>query len=360
MKLEYPLIKSNIFFPKLELLYNQILPNYNNVIHNKVSKLSSTTIEIDYNNKDQRFLYYNKWLTNFLDHRLAEIIFNKYRYVSIEQFKYNTNSITISVYTTNGQYNSNSLLIKIMKCFILIDFLKLKNEDIHISYVPLDNKKTLWDGDDLLPYNFNSGYTNINHIGDICIFRKEESDKVFLHELIHYLGLDFAGKYDYSIEQHLLDNTQVDKNGNLFESYTDSYAIILNSIFNCYFTNSNIHEYIYSEIMWQQKVVSHICKHMGFKNIDDIFIINTNKKFKQETSVFTYYILKLGVFMNVDEFLTLFPINKIKWTVKNQLKYYMFTLGGIKQINMNDSYKYKYNFKHNKKSVRMTYNELVI
>ena len=101
---------------------------------------------------------------------------------------------------------------------------------------------------------------------------------------------------------------------------------------------------------------------MGFSNIDDIFIINTNsnKKFKQETSVFTYYILKLGVFMNLDEFLRLFPINKIKWTQKNQMKYYMFILSGIKQINMDDSYKNRYKFKHSKKSVRMTYNELTI
>jgi len=68
-------------------------------------------------------------------------------------------------------------------------------------------------------------------ISEINIFREEEWFKVFIHETIHCMGLDFShmdtGFSNSKI--HSIFNINVDVK--LFESYTECLAEIMNSIF---------------------------------------------------------------------------------------------------------------------------------
>ena len=57
---------------------------------------------------------------------------------------------------------------------------------VTITYLPTPFKKTWNNVDKLTSEHVNSGYSSISKISnEILIFRKEESNKVLIHELIH-------------------------------------------------------------------------------------------------------------------------------------------------------------------------------
>ena len=76
-----------------------------------------------------------------------------------------------------------------------------------------------------MPHNKHFGINNINSGGTIhtlsqsliVLFRKEESDKVLIHELIHYLRLDFSMSdiyldNAYDISNQVIDEFNVSRN----------------------------------------------------------------------------------------------------------------------------------------------------
>ena len=90
------------------------------------------------------------------------------------------------------------------------------------------------------PFEINSGFTthyNPNLNGDVVIFRKEELDKVLIHELLH------SFKSDWNIHPY--------KNLNISESYIDFLAI--NIYINLFFSKKKLHSYIkYNEMKCAQ------------------------------------------------------------------------------------------------------------
>jgi hypothetical protein len=110
-------------------------------------------------------------------------------------------------------------MLKIIKGF-RESFTK-SNLEITITYLPTPFKK-IWNGiDKLTSDNVNSGYSSINKTNnEILIFRKEESNKVLIHELIHALHLHCV--YDSTIRG--------DYNGKPDESIVETWAIIVNCL----------------------------------------------------------------------------------------------------------------------------------
>ena len=159
---------------------------------------------------------------------------------------------------------------------------------------------------------------DIADISEINIFRKEEWFKVFIHETIHCMGLDFShmdtGFSNSKI--HSLFNINVDVK--LFESYTECLAEIVNTIFFVYYSliNKNVEnmDYIYkkientikNEILFSLFQCVKILDHYGlsYKNMYE----NTNenrelcKKYSEKSPIFAYYVLKPILLFYINDF----------------------------------------------------------
>ena len=151
--------------------------------------------------------------------------------------------------------------------------------------------------------------------GNIYIWRKEEMQKILLHELLHSL------QYDYYSQNKKLDNMikkefNVNNHLNVNESYTEVLATVLNCI---YYTLEHDRSYEYfiallmNEINHANMQVNKILKHNNYMNIGQLMRKNDNKIFHQKTSVFSYYILKSMLLNNIIQFM--------KFAMKNNLKY---------------------------------------
>jgi hypothetical protein len=175
---------------------------------------------------------------------------------------------------------------------------------------------------------------NISDISEINIFRKEEWFKVFIHETIHCMGLDFShmdtGFSNSKI--HSLFNINVDVK--LFESYTECLAEIMNSIFFVYYSvinNKNVEnmDFIYkkieenfkNEILFSLFQCVKILDHYGlsYKNMYE----NTNenrelcKKYSEKSPIFAYYVLKPILLFYMNDF--------VDWINKNNKGSLSFT-----------------------------------
>ena len=97
-------------------------------------------------------------------------------------------------------------------------------------------------------HNVNTAFTTTCPINsEIVVFRKEVWFKAFIHETFHNFGLDFSGINLMKVNEKIVNIFQVNSDVNLFESYTEFWARIINIVF-CSFTNmkdkNNINEFL--------------------------------------------------------------------------------------------------------------------
>lgn len=335
---------NNIFYkkyPKCTFKYCFFIDTIINILGNKNNEL----LIADYNNDIHKILNilnnnYNLYLDFFLKNRLfnggakhLQQIYNKFIFPDIQReiernltkcftitgtilnVKYN-----ISIYFTNHhdyiklQDIINDLLFR---CY----FMLLLNNNNKPNYLPikifLTNKnKKITDFNNIFlgVYNVNSGCTNKSNdkqYGEIIIWRQEEMGKVLIHELIHSLSYDF---FHYSKHINLeitkyfdLDNVNI----NFFEAYTETWAVIFNCIvISIKNNNKNIEKLLKLEITFSIFQMSKILKYYGYKNYNEFYLglnnnnNNNNSKFRQGSSIFSYYILKTILLYNINIFLS--------------------------------------------------------
>ena len=145
--------------------------------------------------------------------------------------------------------------------------------------------------------SINSGFTFVSAPNDIHIFRKEESLKVLLHELIH------ASKYDFD-NNNLLELQIKLKDDNITnEGITEYLAIIhyywyianyLNQYVLKNISSSELFlELLGNDINWQEYQINKIFLYFNMKSSD---LLNPDNNFKQKTSVISYFIFKNFLF----------------------------------------------------------------
>lgn len=134
----------------------------------------------------------------------------------------------------------------------------------------------------------------------IKMYREEELVKVLLHELIH------ACKFDNLFEDYPKHNFKIDRKQILFtETITECFARIINIILYSHIYNKNFNEMLCDEIQFGLIQTGKILNNFEFKSVKDFLDKdnNDNRKIKQETSVFEYYILTTILLMKINEFL---------------------------------------------------------
>lgn len=391
MKLNHKLLScpSNIKFNKINSYYNRLLPIFEKVLFTlnltsteKVSVLTSRSVHVTINEDNQKWQM-NKIINELIKNKIDIYKpFTSCRFISTNMMyniltkhtsiydvfgTYNTNKVTIRVFDNKDIYcsfkNRLDLANKMTKIFSLLELFNIKNKHVNIYFAPVDFPKIFPKSQNFSTDSVNSGGTT--HEGNdiyILLFRKEESDKVLVHELIHYLKLDFSMSSVYSANINNISSLVISEFNvspshqyiNLFEALTDTLAIAFNSMCNCIITKSDINDYFYTELIYSRIIAGNILKHAGFNNVSDLMDTNQVNTLKQSTSVLAYYILKCSLLNNTDIVLTkYFPKYSTDWTLRDIYEFYEFTKKDLYTIN---NIPFKLNIF---KSLRMTYNDIL-
>ncbi len=226
---------------------------------------------------------------------------------------FNGTNLNLKIYTRDG-ISEDELNKLIKRCFILSLF-EDNPKQIHIEFIGTDNVKRLppKTSDKLLgPREINSGSTSFGIVNEISIWREEESKKLIIHELIHYLDLDFRTMNN---QIHLDFNIAPNIEIRLYEAYTEVWANIINCftcVFECcakYDSPANFKK-VKDCLMYERKFtcfqVAKILDHFGFSHISEFLQpYNGDNKFKQTTSVFSYFFVKGILLFNLDKLIGL-------------------------------------------------------
>lgn len=187
--------------------------------------------------------------------------------------------------------------------------------DLYIYFTPFDKK---------LPNNqliildtehVNTGYTTgCKQNTEIVLYRREEWFKVFIHETFHNFGLDFSDMNLSLINRKLKEHFNVNVEFNLYESYCETWARLINTMFYSYFSliekQQPRNKYFKAQFYFNIKIEAfhslyQMLKILKFQDLN--YKLITEKKeehiqicnhlYGEKSSVFSYYIIT-GLLLN--------------------------------------------------------------
>ena len=169
--------------------------------------------------------------------------------------------------------------------------------------------------------NVNSAFTfscnRSHHNNEIYIFRKEEWFKVFIHESFHAFHLDFSSMSQSEANRNIFRIFPIKCDPRVYESYTEMWGEIINIMFLVYFElrTENMdkllkktEEYLIYEKWFSIFQCVKILNYYGmeyrelYEDTSRAEYAQTHK-YKENTSVFSYYILKSIFMTHIDDFL---------------------------------------------------------
>jgi hypothetical protein len=193
--------------------------------------------------------------------------------------------------------------------------------------------------------NVNTAFTSTcPKDSEIVVFRKEEWLKVFIHETFHNFGLDFSDMNNEKLHHCVLDIFKVKSNVNLYESYTECWAEIMNaSICSFVFLEDKYKkdEFIYNLefLITLERTYSffQLIKVLDFMGLtyEDLYSQSEHSRivrenlYKEKSNVFSYYVVKTILMNNYQGFLLWCKLNNLsllqfKKTISNQTEYCRF------------------------------------
>jgi len=193
---------------------------------------------------------------------------------------------------------------------------------------PLLKKLPLNQYNTIGPEHCNSAVTtSCKENGEICIFRKEEFLKVFIHESFHILGLDFSGMTTEHLNVCIKGLFPIHSDYNLHEAYSEFWASTMNALFSAYFLidrrHTNVNDFIlYSDFCIQFEQIFSLfqcAKVLDFMGLQytHLYGQDTISKsiqkylYKEHSNVFAYYIIKTLLLYYYNDFM--------EWCKKNNL-----------------------------------------
>jgi hypothetical protein len=181
--------------------------------------------------------------------------------------------------------------------------------------------------DILSALHVNSAFTtSCSENAEIIIYRKEEWFKVFIHESFHSFGLDFSGMNNSRVTKYIKNIFRVKSKVNLFESYTECWAEIINLLFCSFYILkdkndldnfiSNFNTLISYEISYS---LFQLVKTLNYQNMnynDLLFSTDKIKLYRENSNILAYYIIKTILIVNYQQFLL--------WCNQNNEKLFQF------------------------------------
>lgn len=201
------------------------------------------------------------------------------------------------------EWDGNYIYIKTTEAFMInfkkrikvlinmIEYIKSKNNNIskkiRIYLILLDLEKNLPNNNEIIKAKHaNTGYTDHSK-NIIFIWRHEEFEKVLLHEVIHFFELDCSD--DIIKINKIIINGPSER---YYEALTDYYAICYHLIYISILTNIKLKGLLEIELAFMKNQANVLNKYYNLKN----WTINNNIIINQDTSAFSYYIVKYLLF----------------------------------------------------------------
>lgn len=226
-----------------------------------------------------------------------------------------------------------------------------KNIVIYLYFTPLEKRIPVTSIDILDEIHVNSAFTSTCPAdSEIIIFRKEEWFKVFIHETFHSFGLDFSNMNNQKCNEKILQLFDVNSEVKLYESYTETWAEIINCAFCSFLLIENKSEEKFMRsfnilIELERKYsFMQMVKTLDFMGIEykDLYLkesILRKTMYKEKTSVLAYYIIKCILMNNYSGFLSWCDKNNssllsFKQTPSNLLEYCKFVEANYKTPRM--------------------------
>jgi hypothetical protein len=262
--------------------------------------------------------------------------------LNIKTYNNYVDNIIMWLYILN-EYSSNQCANNLIVYFYFTSLeKKLPESNIHI----LDEN------------NVNTAFTHTCPVdSEIVIFRKEEWFKVFIHETFHNFGLDFSDMNNNDCTREILKIFPVNSEVNLYESYTEFWAKIINSLF-CSFlilkNKNDIDEFLNNSEFFINFEITYsffqLVKTLDFMGLtyEDLYSNNEKSKharetlYKEKTNVLAYYVIKTIMLYNYQPFLSWCKSNNLillqfKKTIANQKSFCKFIENNYKKKSMLDS-----------------------
>lgn len=198
--------------------------------------------------------------------------------------------------------------------------------DIYVYLTPFKKQLPANKREVIGPVNANTGYTyRCEKKNEIVIYREEEWFKVLIHETMHSFGNDFNvldNDYNTMAELKKLFSLPQGVNIELSETYSETWARIMNIAFQTYFKNppslqsqtaeqfkNNFYFYLHLESIFSLYQCIKILDFMGVNY--QVLVDNSqhSKKmmhafYRENTHVFAYYVLTSILLHNHGDFLS--------------------------------------------------------
>ena len=283
------------------------LNSYGRIIMNHVNYLLKTNIIPDH--------MYNSVIdpnimNEFVELYLMEHIHNELNYKHIYTIKYKNLDIILNIYSKNNSVSSrtiNDIVERVIVCGLFKSTEVNININVDIYLTPFKKKYDYYKPLEILgPREINSGASLVNK--KLFVFRKEELNKVLVHELVHYLEIDL-NDVPFANFPHFF-NVSTNNKVLLNEAYTEIMALLINT---CIYSDklSVVKETLNKELKYSMYQSAKILTIFKFYTAEQFFKRCDCDKFKQNTDIFSYFIVKTAILMDLDGFLELYYSNKI-------------------------------------------------
>jgi hypothetical protein len=249
----------------------------------------------------------------------------------------------------------------IMWLYILTEYASKQcasNLVVYFYFTSLEKKLPSSNIEILNENNVNTAFTTTcPKDSEIVVYRKEEWFKVFIHESFHNFALDFSDMNNLVCKNRILSIFPVHSEVNLYESYTEFWAEIMNALFCSFFSlknKNNIDEFLSNSEFFInfERTYSffQLVKTLRFMGLTykDLYSKNINSKimretlYKENTNVLSYYVIKTILINNYQAFLLWCKNNNLsllqfKKTLANQDEFCKFIEKNYKTSSMLES-----------------------
>jgi hypothetical protein len=226
-------------------------------------------------------------------------------------------NLNLNFYTLRGKSVTKQKIMEYAK--IMLSWLKIakqyekpsciENLDVNIYLANVKKEiSALKEKEILGQKHANTAFTYRCHNGSssITLFREEDLVKVFIHETFHTFKFDF----DETCNSHMKKTFNLNIEFMLFESYCETWARIIHSIyFSILIDKDKTTLNSLESILALEGSYSFLqcCKVLNYMDIT-LFDILTNSKiaqsrYKQDSHIFSYYVVTAFLMTHIDEFL---------------------------------------------------------
>ena len=267
--------------------------------------------------------YLNTVMRNFIRHQKYQIV--EYNYLD-KHFTFIDYTDTGHTDTCHTDTDIDIYTKRFKQLMVITMFLeKYQNPNCHIKQLstrifltPFNKLLPAKTSDDIISgENINSGYTiPCLRNSQIFIWREEEYFKVYIHELMHAMGIDFATMNTDKLKHGMVELfPMINGDFNMAESYADIWALLLNNLFftATTYNSSNYHKkriklflnLFQIDKLWTIYQSTKILKNYKINSYEDlIHNVNMPRNIPREkTNAFTYFIGKAILMISLDDFI---------------------------------------------------------